>query len=96
MSVPKHRRGISNMEFHYMVCKLRKEITAKPISDFGLRHKFRQIHIYGGKIIRDEIASANSEETEETDIVSLLRYGILFYKKFKRNVYWLSHYHHYP
>jgi hypothetical protein len=57
------------MEFHHMVCKLRKEITEKLISDFGIKHKVRQIHIYGDKIVRDGIAPATSEETEETDTI---------------------------
>lgn len=50
-----------------MVCRLRKEITGRLVSDFGLKHKIRQIHVYGDKIVRDETTTATEDEMFETD-----------------------------
>lgn len=45
MSVPKSERGQSGMEFYHNALKLRKEITALLLRDFGLKKKIRTTEI---------------------------------------------------
>jgi hypothetical protein len=42
MSVLKNNRGLSKLEFYHTARKLRKEITALLLKDFGVRNKIRR------------------------------------------------------
>jgi hypothetical protein len=67
MSVPKHRRGISGMEFYRIARDLRNKLTQRLLSDFGIKSRVRQIHIFGDKIIRDNGKPDVGEDRDDTE-----------------------------
>jgi hypothetical protein len=69
MSVPKHRRGISGMEFYRIARDLRNKLTQKLLSDFGIKSKVRQIHIYGDRILRDDGRLNTDEDYDDTETI---------------------------